>query len=553
MDNQKLFLLAAIGLTVFLLWDQWEIKQTTDANGNTITQTSITAFESDAQTGDIPSTAISNSTTTDSVPSGIVESLPQDAFTTVTTDLLTVQISNRGGTIQSAYLNAYNNELDSEPTLQLLSSDSSKLFQAQSGLWPTEQLPDENAEYTSEQQSYFLDDSSELVVPLTWHGDNGIVVTKNYRFTPNTYTIAVDYVVTNNSADTQTAGTYTRLTRNAVDSGSSLMMQNFAGGAFYVKNAEDDGVFEKFDFDEFNEQPKTVSTGGWAAMIQHYFFAAWIPDASVPSTYTAKTQQGNYVLTTVNNDTVNIAPGSQAILPSNELYVGPKEHVRLENLAEGLDRTVDYSFLYIFAKPLSTFLHWIYSFIGSWGFAIITVTFVIKLAFYKLSEKSYRSMAGMRKLAPRLAKIKETYGDDKQKIGKKTMELYKKEKVNPAAGCLPILVQIPVFISMYWVLQEMVELRHMSFFYLPDLSAKDPYYIMPLIMGASMWFQQRLNPPPSDPMQAKIMMMLPIIFTVFFLFFPAGLVLYWVTNNLLSIAQQMYINNRYGEKKATAE
>ena len=160
-------------------------------------------------------------------------------------------------------------------------------------------------------------------------------------------------------------------------------------------------------------------------------------------------------------------------------------------------------------------------------------------------------MAGMRKLAPRLAKIKETYGDDKQKIGKKTMELYKKEKVNPAAGCLPILVQIPVFISMYWVLQEMVELRHMSFFYLPDLSAKDPYYIMPLIMGASMWYQQRLNPPPSDPMQAKIMMMLPIVFTVFFLFFPAGLVLYWVTNNLLSIAQQMYINNRYGEKKAT--
>ena len=551
MDNQKLFLVIAIGLTIFLLWDQWEVKQTTDANGNTITQTSITAFESDAQTTDIPSTAISNSSTTDSVPSSAVESLSHSAFTTVTTDLLTVQISNRGGTIQSAYLNTYNDELDSESTLQLLSGDSGKLFQAQSGLWPTKQLPDENAEYSSEQQSYFLGDSSELVVPLTWYGDNGIIVTKNYRFTPNSYTITVDYVVTNNSADTQTAGTYTRLTRSEVEGGSSLMMQNFAGGAFYVKNAEDDGVFEKFDFDEFNEQPKTVSTGGWAAMIQHYFFAAWIPDASIASTYTAKTKQGNYILTTVNNATVDIGPGAQAVLPSNKLYVGPKEHVRLENLAEGLDRTVDYSFLYIFAKPLSTFLHWIYSFIGSWGFAIIAVTLVIKLAFYKLSEKSYRSMAGMRKLAPRLAKIKETYGDDKQKIGKKTMELYKKEKVNPAAGCLPILVQIPVFISMYWVLQEMVELRHMSFFYLPDLSAKDPYYIMPLIMGASMWYQQRLNPPPSDPMQAKIMMMLPIVFTVFFLFFPAGLVLYWVTNNLLSIAQQMYINNRYGEKKAT--
>ncbi|MCS5592342.1 MAG: membrane protein insertase YidC [Gammaproteobacteria bacterium] len=549
MDNQKLFLVIAIGVTVFLLWDQWEVKQTTDVNGNVITQTNITAFDSDEQASDIPITAISAITAPDSVPSSSNESITRSAFTTVTTDLLTVEISHRGGTIQSAYLSTYDNELDSESKFQLLSNDSSNIFQAQSGLWPTEQLPDERAEYSSEKQSYFLGDSNELIVPLTWHGDNGVIVTKNYRFTPDSYTIAVDYVVTNNSAEAQSAGTYTRLTRSAVEGGSSLMMQNFAGGAFYVKNAEDDGVFEKFDFDEFDEQPaKTISTGGWAAMIQHYFFAAWIPDASMPSTYTAKTEQGKYVLTTV-NPSVSVAPGTQVVLASNELYVGPKEHARLENLAEGLDKTVDYSFLYIFAKPLSTFLHWIYSFINSWGFAIIAVTLTIKLAFYKLSEKSYRSMAGMRKLAPRLTKIKETYGDDKQKIGKKTMELYKKEKVNPAAGCLPILVQIPVFISMYWVLQEMVELRHASFFYLPDLSARDPYFIMPLIMGASMWFQQGLNPPPADPMQAKIMKLLPIVFTVFFLFFPAGLVLYWVTNNLLSIAQQMFINKRYGEKK----
>ena len=550
MDNQKLFLVIAIGLTVFLLWDQWEVKQTTDANGNTISQTSIAAFESDSQSSDVPSAAISTSTASSSVPTNVSEPTTQSAFTTVTTDLLTVEISNRGGTIQSAYLNTYDNELNSEPKFQLLSNSSSNMFQAQSGLWPTEQLPDEHAEYSSERQRYFLGDSNELIVPLTWRGDNGSVVTKNYRFRPDSYTIAVDYVVTNNSDNPISAGTYTRLSRSAVEGGSSLMMQNFAGGAFYLKNAEDDGVFEKFDFDEFDEQPaKTISTGGWAAMIQHYFFAAWIPDPNISSTYTAKTEQGKYILTTVNPSVV-IAPGTQAVLVSNELYAGPKEHDRLENLVEGLDKTVDYSFLYIFAKPLSTFLHWIYSYINSWGLAIILVTITIKLAFYKLSEKSYRSMAGMRKLAPRLAKIKETYGDDKQKIGKKTMELYKKEKVNPAAGCLPILVQIPVFISMYWVLQEMVELRHTAFFYLPDLSAKDPYFIMPLIMGASMWFQQRLNPPPADPMQAKIMMMLPIIFTVFFLFFPAGLVLYWVTNNLLSIAQQMFINKRYAEKKA---
>jgi len=549
MDNQKLFLVIAIGLTVFLLWNQWEIKQTTDTNDNTVSQTSITAFESSNQSSDIPSVA--TSTVPSSVPSTANGVANQSGITTVTTDLLTVEISHKGGTIQSVYLNDYDYALNSAQKFQLLSNDSGNIFHAQSGLWPTDHLPDEYAEYSSDSTEYFLGDNSELIVPLFWQDNNGIMVTKNYHFKPDSYTIEVDYVVTNNSNSNQTAGSYTRLSRSAVESGSSLMMQNFAGGAIYINNDEEDGVFEKFDFDEFNDQPETVSTGGWASMIQHYFFAAWVPYADVQSTYTSKTEQGQYVLTTL-NPSVDISPGQTITLGGDQLYVGPKEHARLENLAEGLDKTVDYSFLYIFAKPLSTFIHWIYSLINSWGWTIIAVTVTIKLAFYKLSEKSYRSMAGMRKLAPRLAKIKETYGDDKQKIGKKTMELYKKEKVNPAAGCLPILVQIPVFISMYWVLQEMVELRHTPFFYLPDLSAKDPYYIMPLIMGASMWFQQRLNPPPADPMQAKIMMMLPIVFTVFFLFFPAGLVLYWVTNNLLSIAQQMLINKKYGEKKNSA-
>ena len=545
MDNQKLFLVIAIGLTVFLLWNQWEIKQTTDANGNTFSQTSITAFDTPSQSEDIPS---SNTPSTDDMPSAANGVANQSAFTTVTTDLLTLEISHKGGTIQSAYLNTYDNELNSEAKFQLLSNDTNNIFHAQSGLLPAEQMPTHHTMYSSAKSNYYLGNASELVVPLTWTGDNGMTVTKEYRLKRNSYTIEVDYTITNNGANTQNISRYTQLARNAVEGGSSLMMQNFAGGAIYIKNAEDDGVFEKFDFDEFNEQPKTTSTGGWASMIQHYFFAAWVPNANEPHKYSSKVSQGKYLLTAVSPNAV-IAPGQTIALGGDQLYVGPKEHSRLEDLAEGLDRTVDYSFLYIFAKPLSTFLHWVYSHIGSWGFAIILVTLTIKLAFYKLSEKSYRSMAGMRKLSPRLAKIKETYGDDKQKIGKKTMELYKKEKVNPAAGCLPILVQIPVFISMYWVLQEMVELRHTSFFYVPDLSARDPYFIMPLIMGASMWFQQRLNPPPADPMQAKIMMMLPIIFTVFFLFFPAGLVLYWVTNNLLSIAQQMFINKRYGEKK----
>lgn len=547
MDNQKLFLLIAIGLTVFLLWDQWEIKQTTDANGNTVTKTSITAFETPAQSEDLPSLSTSVSSDT---PSTANEVALQSPVTTVTTDVFTLEISHKGATIQSAILNQYDKSLGSQEKFQLMKNDLNAIFHAQSGLLPAEELPTHHSIFTSTQSHYALGSNIELIVPFTWSGDNGIVVTKNFRFKPDSYVVEVDYTISNNGASKQNIARYTQLARNAVASGSSMMMQNFAGGSFYLKNAEDDGVFQKFDFDEFNEQPSNVSKGGWTSMIEHYFFAAWVPNANESHNYTAKSSQGKYLLTTVSPNTT-LEPGQTIQLSADQLYIGPKEYVRLEKLAEGLDKTVDYSFLYIFAKPLSTFFHWLYSFIGSWGWTIVAVTLVIKLAFYKLSEKSYRSMAGMRKLAPRLKKIKETYGDDKQKVGKKTMELYKKEKVNPAAGCLPILVQIPIFISMYWVLQEMVELRHMPFFYLPDLSAKDPYYIMPLIMGASMWFQQRLNPPPADPMQAKIMMMLPIIFTVFFLWFPSGLVLYWVTNNLLSIAQQMYINKRFGEAETS--
>jgi YidC/Oxa1 family membrane protein insertase len=329
--------------------------------------------------------------------------------------------------------------------------------------------------------------------------------------------------------------------RDSVDDsgGFAIGMRAYSGGAIY----NDEEIFEKIDFEDFDSTPRTVSKGGWAAMLQHYFFTAWIPNENEKHTYSTKSSNDKYLLTTV-NPSYRIAPGNQVTLSNNQLYIGPKEHARLELLAPGLDRTVDYGFLYIVAKPLSVVLHWINGFIGSWALSIVALTLLIKLAFYKLSEKSFRSMAGMKKLAPRLQKIKETYEGDKQKIGKKTMELYKKEKINPAAGCLPILVQIPVFISVYWVLIELVELRQTPFLYLPDLSMKDPYFILPLIMGASMWFQQRLNPPPADPMQARIMMMLPFVFTIFFFWFPAGLVLYWVTNNVLSIAQQQYINKK---------
>ena len=545
MNTQKLFLFIAIFLTIFILWDKWELTQSTDEKGNTITQTAIVGIDSQDAAIDVPAASdvpnVASTVTEDTTPT-IDNSFTQGAFTTVVTDLLTVEISHKGGTIINAYLNEYPKELKSEEKFQLLSNSPDRIFHAQSGLIPAEQMPTHQSKYTSERQEYFLQGNRELIVPLIWKGDNGVVVTKNYHFKPDSYIVEVDYLISNNSNTDQIVSSYTQLSHGSEEeSGGGFMMgmQNFSGGATY----NDEEIFEKIDFEDFDSSPKTTSIGGWAAMIQHYFFAAWIPNDDEKHTYSTKSSRGKYLLTTVNPSS-RIAAGTTASLGKNQLYIGPKEHVRLELLAPGIDKTVDYGWLYIVAKPLSVFLHWIYSFIGNWALSIVVLTLIIKLAFYKLSEKSFRSMAGMKKLAPRLQKIKETYKDDKQKIGKKTMELYKSEKINPAAGCLPILVQIPVFISVYWVLIEMVELRQTPFLYLPDLAAKDPYFILPLIMGASMWFQQRLNPPPADPIQAKIMMMLPVVFTVFFLWFPSGLVLYWVTNNVLSITQQVYINKK---------
>jgi len=278
-------------------------------------------------------------------------------------------------------------------------------------------------------------------------------------------------------------------------------------------------------------------------MVEHYFLSAWIPNRESSHKYSSKVYDDLYMMQAV-NPPQSIAPGQTVNIPGNSLFVGPKLQEVIDDAAPGLDHTVDYSWLYIVAKPMAELMHWINKYVNSWGWTIIIFTILIKLVFYKLSEKSYKNMAAMKLLAPRINQLKETYGDDKQKFGQKTMELYRKEKVNPAAGCLPILVQIPVFISLYWVLLEMVELRQTPFLYLNDLADMDQFFILPIIMVISMIVQQKLNPPPTDPTQAKIMMALPYVFGVFFLWFPSGLVLYWVANNILSILQQWVINKR---------
>jgi YidC/Oxa1 family membrane protein insertase len=397
--------------------------------------------------------------------------------------------------------------------------------------------------FNSQKSNYGLVGET-LSVPFTWENENGIDVTKTYYFQRGSHVVEIDYVINNNSNNAIGARSYVFLERDSLDQ-SNMMMPTFTGGIVYDKDSDSVQKNSFDDWSDFDNDTSKNTIGGWIAMVQQYFVAAWIPNQNEKQEHQSYVGKNDnlYKLRSVGQQ-MTINSGSSVSVSQNKLYVGPKEYGNIEKVATGLNYSLDYGWLDILADPLSWIIHKVNDFVGSWGWSIIIITFLIKLAFYPLSEKSYRSMAGMRKLAPRLEKIKASYGDDRQKMGQKTMELYKKEKINPASGCLPILVQIPVFIAFYWMLLDTVELRQMPFLYLPDLSAQDPYYILPLLMGASMFIQQKLNPPPADPMQAKIMMSLPFVFTIFFLWFPSGLVLYWVVNNTLSIAQQWTINKR---------
>jgi YidC/Oxa1 family membrane protein insertase len=306
-----------------------------------------------------------------------------------------------------------------------------------------------------------------------------------------------------------------------------------------------DDKFIKFTFSKMAEEKFSANvTNGWLSIVQHYFISAWVPPAEGEFKFTTLVTRDNMNIIRFSGENTTVAPGQQGTI-SSAFYAGPKDQPSLAKIAPGLDLTVDYGWLWMVAQPLFKALIFIHDIVGNWGFSIIVLTIFIKLLFFKLSAASYKSMARMRKFAPKMAQIKEQFGDDRQKSSQAMMELYKKEKINPLGGCLPILIQMPVFIALYWVLMESVELRHAPWIlWIHDLSAMDPYYILPVLMVASMWFQQTLNPPPPDPMQAKIMKLMPFMFGIFFLWFPSGLVLYWVVNNTLSIAQQWYITKR---------
>jgi len=463
----------------------------------------------------------------------------------VETDVLRLAISRRGGTIESTWLRDYAVTVDDPETkFQLFKPTEPNMFIAQFGLLGARsaQLPNHTSVFSASQDRFVLGPGQdELVVLLTWSHPSGISVVNRYTFERGSYLVRLEQEVTNNTDADFTLHAYQQLQRTKlVDPAASSFVHTYTGAVYY--SPED--KYAKVSFDDMSEKglDREVSDG-WIAMIQHYFMAAWIPPAGTMTKFqTDVYKDSRYIIRQI-SPAVTLPPGVSHRF-ENLLFLGPKLQNTLADIAPGLDLAVDYGWLTILAQPIFWLLSVIYFVVGNWGWAIIILTVLIKLAFFPLSATSYKSMAHMRKVAPRLQALKERYGDDKQRFQQAMMELYKKEKINPLGGCLPILVQIPVFLALYWVLLDSVELRHAPFaLWINNLSSPDPLFVLPVIMGVSMFIQQKLNPPPPDPIQAKVLMTLPFAFTFFFAFFPSGLVLYWVVNNVLSIAQQWYITH----------
>lgn len=557
MDNQRLIVWAFFGLMLWLTYQAWQ----QDYGPEPVAAPAAPGAESlDASIDDdLPELA---------APPGDAEALPDlgpapvaDApivagdeevagasSITVTTDVARYIISLRGGAIVEATMLGYPVAKDQPDTLvKLLSPETANLGILRTGLRSTGPAPTHESLFTAERLDFELGAADELRVPLRWVDESGVSLIKEFRFQRGQFAIELTQQVTNDSDEPWIADQYSQILRRSYKQERSMFdvsSYSFDGPLFF-----DGKKAEKLDRKDLMTEPFTFEgENAYVAAIQQHFLIAAIP--------TPDQQYAFQVGVTGNRLTESTVGAKQTIAPGEThtfkrtFFVGPKLQNQLEALNPKLKLTVDYGFLSMLSQPMFWLLSWVYGFVGNWGWAIVIVTFLIKLAFYKLTETSGRSMAKMRNLQPRMKALQERYKDDRQALSQQMMELYKREKVNPAAGCLPILIQMPFFLAFYWVLVESVEMRQAPFIlWITDLSSRDPYFILPLIMGAAMFLQQKLNPAPTDPVQARVMQIMPIMFTGFFAFFPAGLVLYWVTNTILSIAQQWKIN-KVVEKEA---
>lgn len=555
LDYLRIALYATLAALGFMLYQAWD-KEHPKVEPTTISQAESTpdgrmlpavnneqaATETVAQTSKAPAPAVPASTT--------------GQLITIKTDVFDIQIDTRGGDIVQANLLKYPESLNSKTPFLLLNNDPKTRYIAESGLL-SKQGPDttqEQALYTADKTEYTLDQGQDTItVPLHWQ-KGGINITKFFTFKRDSYEVAVTYAVENKTKQNWQGNLYTQLIRTNTpppNHGGFVNLATYFGAAISTP----DKPFQKISFKQMHEgNVNQTVKDGWAAMIQHYFISAWIPPKTATSTYYSRVSANGLYSIGMIGPVIDVTPGAK-ITTEAKLYVGPTIKDRLEHAAPGLKLTIDYGWFWFISDIIFWLMQHIYDVVGNWGWSIVLVTIIIKLLFYQLSAKSYRSMSAMKRLQPKIEQLKQRYGDDKQKLTQATLDLYRSEKVNPMSGCLPMLIQIPVFIALYWVLVESVQLRQAPWIlWIHDLSQQDPYYILPVLMGLSMLLQQKLNPPPPDPMQAKIMMLMPVVFTVLFANFPAGLMLYWFVNNILSVLQQWFImrsvNGSSNSKKA---
>jgi YidC/Oxa1 family membrane protein insertase len=539
MDSQRLILFFVFSFSVFMLLDAWQREQQPARPAASEAGKAEKAVPPSAQPP-VPGDKLT--ATQAAVPQQGGRGAPETGVTIrVETDLLIAHLSSHGGDVRRLQFKNHRDTLERSKDFVLFETGAERTYIAQAGLIGSG-LPNHRTNYTAKGDNYQLAAGQDQVeVRLTAPAADGVQVTKVYRFRRGSYLIDVSFEIANAGAAAIQPYAYFQLVRDdKPPAGGSSMVPTFTGVAVYT----DKDKFQKLAFADIEKgkaQHTKNSEDGWIAMLQHYFFSAWLPRSGMPREfYTRRLEDGLYsagVIVPVGA----IATGASATV-TVPLYAGPEEQEKLAKIAPGLDLTIDYGWLTVIAVPLFWVLAWLNQWVGNWGVAIILLTVIIKLLFYPLSAASYRSMAKMRVLAPKLQKLKEQYGEDRQRLQQAMMELYKTEKINPLGGCMPIVVQIPVFIALYWVLLASVELRQAPFMlWIDDLAARDPWFILPILMAVTMFVQTWLNPEPPDPVQAKVMKIMPIVFSIFFFFFPAGLVLYWLVNNVLSIAQQWRI------------
>lgn len=545
MESQRSFLVIGLVLVSFLLYQQWLVDYSPTPQVAPQTE----------QTDNIVGSALPATNLSDDLPSSpssqIVETPKQEQhLVTVTTDAFEVLIDTKGGDVVKTVLLKHDAEHKSVDKFVLLSQEPT-LYIAQSGLIGLNG-PDASREgrpiYHVEKTEWVMENDT-LVVPMTYTSKEGLEVTKTFYFQRNKHSIDIAFNVKNTSSQSLEVVPFYQLKQDFSNDEGTMMMPTYRGGAYSTA----DESYEHYDLDDMTDKNLSANTmGGWIGMIQHYFVSAWVP---------AKDQQNNIYTKVIGNgqsgiigikSPVMVIDAGQTIDTKATLFSGPKNQEELASLHDTLDLTVDYGMLWFISQILFSVLIAIYGFVGNWGIAIILITILVKTLMYPLTKKQYESMAKMRALQPKMAKLKERFGDDRQKFGQATMELYKKEKVNPMGGCLPLLLQMPIFLALYWVFLESVELRHAPFgLWISDLSASDPYYILPALFGLSMFTMQKLSPSPTtDPMQQKMMLWMPVIFSVFFVMFPAGLVLYWFISNVISIIQMLIIYRNIDKRNA---